>query len=72
MVTQAPLPLRVVIGVPGPHHNNGTALAVVGHTPTFSELCDGTHVVVCPNRDNPGVRENVTKNIEKMGKNCKK
>ncbi len=27
------------------------------------------HVVICPNHDNPGVRENATKNIEKMWKN---
>jgi hypothetical protein len=30
------------------------------------------HVVICPNRDNPGVRENAARNIEKMRKNRKK
>jgi hypothetical protein len=30
------------------------------------------HVVICPNRENPGVRENAARNIEKMRKNCKK
>ena len=32
----------------------------------------GQHVVICPNRDNPGVREHAAKQIEKMRKNRKK
>jgi hypothetical protein len=28
--------------------------------------------VVCPNRDNPGIRENAKKNIERMKANCQK
>jgi hypothetical protein len=38
----------------------------------YSEYRNGDHVVVCPNRDNPGVHEHVAKNIEKMRKNRKK
>ncbi len=30
------------------------------------------HVIICPNKDNPGVRENAACNIEKMRKNKKK
>jgi hypothetical protein len=39
----------------------------------YSEFC-GTegHVIVCPNKDNPGVRENTARNIERMRKNRKK
>ncbi len=37
----------------------------------YSEYRNGNHVVVCPNRDNPGVREHATKNIEKMRENRK-
>jgi hypothetical protein len=32
----------------------------------------GQHVVICPNRDNPGIREHAAKQIEKMRKNRKK
>jgi len=32
----------------------------------------GQHVIICPNRDNPGVREHAAKQIEKMRKNRKK
>jgi len=32
----------------------------------------GEHVVICPNRDNPGIREHAAKQIEKMRKNRKK
>jgi hypothetical protein len=38
----------------------------------YSELRDGTHIVICPNRDNPGIRENAAKNKERMRKNRKK
>jgi hypothetical protein len=39
----------------------------------YSELCTNEgHVVICPNRDIPGVRENAARNIEKMCKNHKK
>jgi hypothetical protein len=38
----------------------------------YSELRDGTHVVICPNWDNPGVHENAAKNIMRMRKNRKK
>jgi hypothetical protein len=46
-------------------------LAVVDHTP-YSEFKNGNHVIICPNRDVPGVRKHATKNIEKMRKNRKK
>ena len=29
-------------------------------------------MVISPNKDNPGIRDNATKNIEKMQKTCKK
>ncbi len=39
----------------------------------YSEYCPNNgHVVICPNHDSPGVRENANKNIEKMRKNRKK
>jgi hypothetical protein len=38
----------------------------------WSFYCDGKHNVVCPNKDNPGVLENATKNIDRMRKNWKK
>jgi hypothetical protein len=38
----------------------------------YSEYRNGNHVVVCPNRDNPGVCEHAAKNIEKMHKKRKK
>jgi hypothetical protein len=38
----------------------------------YLEYRNGNHVVVCPNRDNPGVDEHAAKNIEKMRKNRKK
>jgi hypothetical protein len=38
----------------------------------YLELRDGTHVVICSNGDNPGIRENAAKNIERMHKNRKK
>ena len=38
----------------------------------YSEYKDGAHVVICPNRDVPGVREHAARNIEKMRKNRKK
>jgi hypothetical protein len=38
----------------------------------YSEYKDGQHIIICPNKDAPGVREHATKNIEKMQKNQKK
>ena len=38
----------------------------------YSEYKDGQHIIICPNKDTPGVREHATKNIEKMHKNRKK
>jgi hypothetical protein len=38
----------------------------------YSDYKNGNHVVVCPNRDNPGVRGHAAKNIEKMHRNRKK
>jgi len=32
----------------------------------YSEFCGNEgHVIICPNKDNPGVRENAARNIEK-------
>ncbi len=38
----------------------------------YLEYKNSNHVVICPNRDTPGVREHAAKNIEKMLKNRKK
>ncbi len=38
----------------------------------WSQYRDGKHIVVCPNKNNPGVLENATKNIHRMCKNRKK
>jgi hypothetical protein len=38
----------------------------------YSEYKEGQHIIICPNKDAPGVREHATKNIEKMRKNRKK
>jgi hypothetical protein len=44
-----------------------------GRSHPYSEFCGSEgHVVVCPNKDNPGVQENAAQNIEKMRKNQKK
>jgi hypothetical protein len=67
----------LVISLPGAHSNRGiqhswTCFGCRGPHP-YSEYCpnDG-HVVIFPNRKNPGVRENANKNNEKMCKNRKK
>ncbi len=33
---------------------------------------DGKHIIICPNKDNPGVAQNAAKGIERMRKNRKK
>ena len=38
----------------------------------WSEFKDGQHIVICPNKDASSIRENATKNIDKMQKNRKK
>jgi len=38
----------------------------------WTEFTNGAHVVVCPNKDNPGVRENAKKNIDRMKANRQK
>jgi hypothetical protein len=38
----------------------------------WSDYRDGKHVILCPNKNNPGVLDNATKNIDRMRKNCKK
>jgi hypothetical protein len=38
----------------------------------WSQFVDGKHIVICPNKDNPGVTKNATKGIERMGQNRKK
>jgi len=38
----------------------------------WTEFKNGEHIVICPNRDNPGVRENAKKNIDKMKANRQK
>jgi hypothetical protein len=44
-----------------------------GRPHPYSEFCANEgHIVIGPNRDNPGVRENAARNIEKMCKNHKK
>jgi hypothetical protein len=43
-----------------------------GRPHPYLEYKDGQHIVICPNKDTPGVREHATKNIKKMRKNRKK
>jgi hypothetical protein len=38
----------------------------------YLEYKDRQHIIICPNKDAPGVRDHATKNIEKMRKNRKK
>ena len=42
-----------------------------GHHP-WTEFKNGEHIVVCPNRDNQGIRENAKKNVERMKANRQK
>jgi hypothetical protein len=43
-----------------------------GRPHPYLEFCGNEgHVIICPNKDNPGVRENAAHNIEKMRKNRK-
>jgi hypothetical protein len=37
----------------------------------WSEFCDGKHIVICANRDNPGMRENAQRNIDRIKANKK-
>jgi hypothetical protein len=43
-----------------------------GRLHPWSELIDGKHVVKCPNKLNPGVKDNAQKNLEKYRADCKK
>jgi hypothetical protein len=43
-----------------------------GRPHPYSEYKNGKHIVICPNRDAPGVCEHAAKNIKKMRKNRKK
>ncbi len=36
------------------------------------EWRNGLNVAICPNQNNPGVKENATRNLERMHKNKKK
>ncbi len=72
----------------GGHSTNGSSTAPhggkrngnVGLWPCFgcggphpwSEYRDGKHVILCPNKNNPGILEHANKNIERMRKNRKK
>jgi hypothetical protein len=38
----------------------------------WSHYRDGKHIVLCPNKNNPGILANATKNIKQMHKNRKK
>jgi hypothetical protein len=38
----------------------------------WSKFVDGKYVIICPNKDNPGVAQNAAKGIERMRKNRKK
>jgi hypothetical protein len=38
----------------------------------WSHYQDGKHIVLCPNKDNPGILDNATKNIKRMCMNQKK
>jgi hypothetical protein len=43
-------------------------MAVEGHT----HVWNGSHVVICPNQNNPGVQEHAMHSLERMRKNKKK
>jgi hypothetical protein len=32
----------------------------------WTEFKNGEHIIICPNRDNPGVRENAKRNVDRM------
>jgi hypothetical protein len=49
---QGPAHIWTCFGCGGPH--------------PWLEFKDGQHIVICPNKDTSGIRENATKNIEKM------
>jgi hypothetical protein len=34
----------------------------------WSEFCEGKHIVICANQDNPGVRKNAQRNIDRIKK----
>jgi hypothetical protein len=36
------------------------------------EFCDGKHIVICANQDNPGVHKNAQRNIDRIKANCQK
>jgi hypothetical protein len=38
----------------------------------WSEFCDGKHIVICANWDNPGVRKNAQRKIDRIKANFKK
>jgi hypothetical protein len=38
----------------------------------WAEFCDGQHIVVCPNQDNPGVRNNAKRIVDCMKANHQK
>jgi hypothetical protein len=38
----------------------------------WSKFVDGKHIIICPNKDNPGVEQNAAKGIKQMRKNRKK
>ena len=39
---------------------------------SWTEFKNGEHIVICPNKDNPGVRENAKRNIDRMKANRQK
>ena len=48
-----------------------SCLSCGGHHP-WSEFCNGKHMVICMNANNPGVHENAQKNIDRMKANHQK
>ncbi len=43
-----------------------------GRPHPWTEFCKGQHIVVCPNRDNPGMHKNAKKNVDRMKANLQK
>ncbi len=37
----------------------------------WSKFVDGKHIIICPNKDNPGVAQNAAKGIEQCGRTAR-
>jgi hypothetical protein len=67
----------LAVNLPGAHGDHGTqplwtCFGCNDPHPYLEYHPNNGHVVICPNRNDPGFRENANKNIKKMRKNRKK